>query len=291
MTHDVFLSYSRRDSRFCDELDELLRTRFTVSVYRDRTRVSAGHFPAQLEAALTVEPKPTLLVVASAAAEDSKWVRREIEIYRTHWGARAAEVLVVELHPGAGRRLGLESYQTIDLASTGGELTDGIIGQLWLSLFGKRVVENVERARRHAQWWCRSQLDGHEEDFWRDSWLVYTRHTSRADPESIVLLAQGGSGKSTIAARLVEDLLRRDPGCLPVVLDEPRRPRLPTSDGPSPMRPGPGRSRSCRSTSTGCGPWASRHASWSTGSTGSAARPTCTRRSSRSCGCSPRPAR
>src|SRR5262249_21147570 len=62
-----------------------------------------------------------------------------------------------------------------------------------------------------------------EVDFWGDSWSRYAGYLTGDHPQSCALTAKGGSGKSTIAAHIVRSLLRDDPHCMPVVIDQPQQ--------------------------------------------------------------------
>jgi hypothetical protein len=211
--YDVFISYAREDSRFCDAIDTVLR-QFALETFVDRRALDPGHWPSQLEATLRSPSTPTVVILASRAAARSNWIRREFNLAVD----RDLPILVLQLERNAVQRLGWSEYQMIDLSDQQPERLDNRArDELWLALHRKIVKDKVPQFRREATNWCTELLPEGRIDFWKDEWQGYLlRHDDAS--RHYALTAQGGSGKSVLVAHLVEHLLASDPRSCPIII-------------------------------------------------------------------------
>src|SRR5262249_10350354 len=65
VVYDVFISYAREDSDFCEQLYATLSTAFGLEVFCDTKRAYAGSYATYIQEALTEDPLPALVVLAS----------------------------------------------------------------------------------------------------------------------------------------------------------------------------------------------------------------------------------
>jgi hypothetical protein len=79
----------------------------------------------------------------------------------------------------------------------------------------QKIIAQVKRQEAHS--WCEQVLSGMRVDFWEADWQQQL-HSVMDTPQSLVLTARGGSGKSVLAAHLVRHLLQQDPSSCPIVL-------------------------------------------------------------------------
>ena len=87
----------------------------------------------------------------------------------------------------------------------------------WLPSVSDSQKVITQNRRQEANSWCEQVLSGTSVDFWEADWRQLLRSILDA-PQSLVLTARGGSGKSVLAAHLVRYLLQQDPASCPIVL-------------------------------------------------------------------------
>jgi HEAT repeat protein len=190
---------------------------FGLSVFFDRDSLGAGKWAQQLRAAIQTDRRPVLVVIATMASCASGWVRQEVQ-----WALDAhLTILPVELEPGSVLTLGLESFQMLQLSR------EDLVGQsrrsdaerlLWKVLWNVPLSELTERQRVRSARWCAEVVPVGRPDFWGQWWAVPLQRLESGN--SVVLTAPGGSGKSVVAARLVEHMLNSVGGPLPIVVPE-----------------------------------------------------------------------
>jgi hypothetical protein len=110
----VFISYDRHDRSFVKLLQKLLEFEGIESWF-DRERMAAGEKNKD-RAQLELEQARSLIVVVSASALDSAWVRAELEAFRMH--APSAMIIPILLDATRAGRLDmcLEAYAPINMA-------------------------------------------------------------------------------------------------------------------------------------------------------------------------------
>lgn len=224
MAHDVFLSYSRRDSALCDQVYRCIE-RIGYKPYRDIDDLSAGEpWRDQLEEALSrSDLKPYVVVLCTrAAVERPEGVVAEIRLARE----KGLTLIPIEFDSGAMKSLfraaGFESpgqIQYVDAVDPSG-----------LHIVGDRLEDDLRRSLLHRtrRWLDKARIRAKEWvdrltpqiSFWETTWRDYFPAGLRGEwPASVALTARGGSGKSFLIARCVCELLE-DPEVYPVLVDE-----------------------------------------------------------------------
>lgn len=219
--YDVFISYAREDEVFCEQLYETLSVAFGLEVYCDTKRAYAGSYAKYIQEALTEDPLPSLVVIASEHSVRSSWVRWEIATYLEQTDRSSGALLPIQLTPGAAEALGITNFQVIDLAGAGRTLDEPLVDRLWLALTGRLGARRLGANRDRAATWCSELRTDGRPDFWGDDWRGYVYpllDLSRIS--SCALIAPAGSGKSVIASRYVQEILAADNKSMPVVLTE-----------------------------------------------------------------------
>src|SRR4051812_33749469 len=74
--YDIFISYSNSDRAWAERLDQSLTAK-GINCFRDQNRLDVGQ-PWEPQLARAVEQSKHLVVLWSANAEASPWVRREL---------------------------------------------------------------------------------------------------------------------------------------------------------------------------------------------------------------------
>jgi TIR domain/NACHT domain len=218
--YDVFISYAREDSNFCEQLYDTLSAVFGLEVFCDTKRAYAGSYATYIQEALTEDPLPSLVVVASEHSARSHWVRREIATYLERTGKSGSALLPIQLTPGAAEALGIANFQVIDLAD-GGTFDESLVDRLWLALTGRLGARRLDANRDRAAAWCSELRTDGRPDFWGDNWRGYVYPLlDLANVSSRALIAPAGSGKSIIASRYIQEVLAADNKSMPVVLAE-----------------------------------------------------------------------
>ena len=78
----------------------------------------------------------------------------------------------------------------------------------------------LRERRDKANTWCTQVLGDNRDDFWEADWRERL-HPIADTPQSLVLTASGGGGKSVLAAHVVRHLLQDDANNCPIVLNRP----------------------------------------------------------------------
>ena len=133
-------------------------------------------------------------------------------------GARGGplEPLASQLNSDVTHLQGQRIERRLDqLAQAVEDLLTGFSSSLPGTPEARKII--TEARRREANSWCEQVLSRTSIDFWEEDWRQLLGSILEA-PQSLVLTARGGSGKSVLAAHLVRYFLQQDPDFCPVVL-------------------------------------------------------------------------
>ncbi len=216
MTFEVFISYSRRNERLCDEIESLIREKIGYKPFRDVDDLASGQrWREQIGEALrqaSFKPYVVLLCTREARAEWDKIVRVEIGPAK-HLGLT---IVPIEFDSGSTKFLlgqaGFDSPGEIDyvdgLQNDGSyKITDRLEDKLRLALTS-HIHRRMNQLRALSQAWA--EVRQKSISFWDEIWEQHFDFGGEYDlPRSVALTARGGSGKSFLLAHCIRRLLER----------------------------------------------------------------------------------
>ncbi|MBD3338769.1 MAG: TIR domain-containing protein [Candidatus Lokiarchaeota archaeon] len=216
LSKEIFISYSRRDEKLCDQIFKLLSEHLEYEVFVDRNMAAGPKWKNELKKNLESKIKPDVILLATKnAANKPDEIIREIKIAQKC----QLNIIPIEFHTGSVERL----LKSKDINFIPINQFDTEISETQLKILEKRlrvslhrkVQEELEKFRDKAERWADSLLTRLENDFWAGEWQGYIPPDSK---DSVALTAQGGSGKSVIIANFTRDFLSNISN-FPIVVD------------------------------------------------------------------------
>jgi len=212
MPYEIFVSYSRKAVRLCDQVAGILQDRlgYAGAVFVDREGIPAGtKWPKQIDDALS-ESEYMVLLATKEAVRDPVNILGEIGRARE----RNIEIIPIEFDKGAAASLvGESETQLISAARDGDSCTelDLLEHDLRRALI-HRTLRNLEEYRRRSLAWVNARYPS--SSFWQNIW----EGMFAAATGPLVIAAPGGHGKSVIAAHFLRQRLS-DANVYPIILD------------------------------------------------------------------------
>lgn len=199
---DVFISYSRRNTDLCDAILALV-TGMGLTVFVDRKLPGGVEWAQELDDALSATRAPIVVLLATAeAADHPAFIQHELHLA----AANKLTVVPLEFDPGAAARLlGDNRIQRIDGSRTI-PATPHVASRLRAALLRVPLERALERRLKETESWIAST--GRRIDFWGELWHGYLE--SIETHSGVALVGPGGAGKSTIAARIADALIKPD---------------------------------------------------------------------------------
>lgn len=212
MPYEIFVSYSRKTVRICDQVVEILHNRlgYAGAVFVDRESIPGGtQWSRQIDDALS-ESEYVVLLATKEAARDPDNIRVEISRARE----RNIEIIPIEFDSGTAASLVGESETQFisavrhqdfcaELHSLEHALRRALI---------HRALRNLEEYRQHSVAWVNARYPS--SSFWENIW----EGVFAAASGPLVVVAPGGHGKSVIVAHFLRQMLS-NANVYPVILD------------------------------------------------------------------------
>jgi len=212
MPYEIFISYSRKAVRLCDQVAEILQARlgYTGAVFMDREGIAAGtKWPQEIDDALS-ESEYMVLLATNEAVRDPVNILAEISRARE----RNIEIIPIEFDQGAAAQLiGENETQLISATRDRDSCTDlDLLEHDLRRALSHRALRNLEEHRRRTLTWVNARYPA--SSFWEGSW----EGMFSSDAKPVVIAAPGGHGKSVIAAHFLRQRLS-DANVCPIILD------------------------------------------------------------------------
>jgi hypothetical protein len=212
MPYEIFVSYSRKVVRLCDQVVEILQNRLSYAgaVFVDRESIPGGTQWSKLIDDALSETEYVVLLATKEAVRDPDNIRAEISRAKE----RNVEIIPIEFDSGAAASLvGESETQSISAARDQDRCTelDTLEHSLRRALV-HRALRNLEEYRRHSVAWVNARYPS--SSFWENSW----EGVFAAASAPLAIVAPGGHGKSVIVAHFLRQTLS-NANVYPIILD------------------------------------------------------------------------
>jgi hypothetical protein len=212
MPYEIFVSYSRKAVRICDQVVDILQNRlgYAGAVFVDRESIPGGAQWSKLIDDALSESEYVVLVATKEAARDPDNIQVEISKARE----RNIEIIPVEFDSGVVASLVGESETQFISAVRDQDFCaelDLLEHDLRRALI-HHALRNLEEYRRRSLAWVNARYPS--SSFWENIW----EGVFAAASGPLVIVAPGGHGKSVIVAHFLRQRLS-DANVYPIILD------------------------------------------------------------------------
>lgn len=221
MATDVFISYSRRNEPLCDAIKTYIETELGYTVFVDRDQLIPGcEWLSGIDDAINADEKPHVVFLGTTdAVNKPDVIAEELRLARE----RGLPIVPVEFDDGVLTEFGFSTeIHHIDARKSSRKVDAQVQKGLQLAL-NRKVLERLPKERVQAREWCHQVTRRLSSSFWRNPNQPFEainhniNGANGSESTNIAIVAPGGSGKSVLIARYVQELLKHS-NIFPVIV-------------------------------------------------------------------------